>query len=191
MADDHLGGCYLDVPDTNTFMPDVWTHLIDKYSIKSIVDVGCGAGWNTAWFHERGFYAIGIEGWPDAIAKTKMPMERMIVHDYTKGPLRLPTAFDLAWCSEFVEHVEKQYVPNFMETFKSCKYVCMTHGLPGQGGFHHVNEQPLDYWINVMHENGFFYDKAESEYLRSTWNNQAWGRNTLAFFYDPKRLAIQ
>lgn len=137
----HLGGAYLDCNDANTFTPDIWQYLIDKYAIKSVIDVGCGAGWNTVWWHERGYYATGVEGWPEAIAKTRMPMQRMIVHDYTTGPLKALTEdgqlFDLAWSSEFVEHVEERFIPNYMATFQCAKLVCMTYATPGQGGYHH------------------------------------------------------
>lgn len=185
---EHLGGAYLDCPDSNTYMPDVWQMLIDKYKIKSMVDVGCGAAWNTAWWHDMGYYAWGIEGWPEAIARTRMPMERMIVHDYTTGPLFLPEKFDLAWCSEFVEHVEERYIPNFMATFQCCRYVCMTYATPGQGGYHHVNEQELDYWIEKMKAGGFEYDEKETTRLRATdVYKAAWGRKTLTFFRNRTR----
>ncbi|MFZ4600147.1 MAG: hypothetical protein ACOYNN_16020, partial [Terrimicrobiaceae bacterium] len=51
--------------------------------------------------------------------------------------------------------VDEEYMPNFIETFKSCKYVIMTHALPGQPGHHHVNCQHAGYWLNVMEKNGF------------------------------------
>jgi SAM-dependent methyltransferase len=181
-ADNHLGGSYLEQNDGNTYMPDLWEYLIDKYNIHSVVDVGCGAGWNTVWFHKKGLYAVGIEGWPDAIAKTKMPMERMIVHDYADGALPIPRT-DLCWCSEFVEHVEEQFIPNYMATFKCCRYVCMTYAIPEQTGFHHVNEQELPYWIDKMSDAGFEHLEQETKYLRSTANPDAlWGRKTLTFF---------
>lgn len=191
MTLEHLGGASLEVPDGNTFMPDVWQMLIDRYGIKSVVDVGCGAGWNTAWWHERGFYAVGIEGWPEAIAKTRMPMQRMIVHDYATGPLLLDRTFDLGWCSEFVEHVEERFVSNFIATFKCCRSVCMTYATPGQTGFHHVNEQELEYWVARMAENGFKHIESETARLRATdaWK-APWGRRTLTFFINTALVRI-
>lgn len=187
IENNHLGGASLDVPDGNTFMEDVWQHLSDKYNIKSVIDIGCGAGFNTAWWHERGYYAVGIEGWPEAIAKTRMPMQRMIVHDYVNGPLKLDREFDLAWCSEFVEHVEEKFIPNFMATFQSCKYACITYATPGQTGHHHVNEQNLDYWVSKFKEYGFKFNKEETKYLRSTDTYKApWGRCSLTFFENVK-----
>lgn len=184
---DHLGGAYLDCNDANTFVPDVWQRLIDKYHIKSMVDVGCGAAWNTAWWHERGYYAFGIEGWHEAIAATRMPMQRMIVHDYTQGPLKLNETFDLAWCSEFVEHVEEKFIPNYMATFKCCNLVCMTYATPGQTGFHHVNEREFPYWLDKMKDNGFTHLPEDTKWMRETDQGGGWGRKTLCLF---KNLAL-
>ncbi len=178
---DHLGGALLDSGDGNTYMPDVWQYLIDKYKIATVVDIGAGGGWNTVWFHEKGLYAVAVEGWPEAIGRMRMPMERVIVHDYIRGPLPIPRT-DLGWCSEFVEHVEEQFIPNWMVTAKCCRYFCMTFATPGQTGFHHVCERPFEFWIAKFAENGFEHLPHETEYLRSTDQGGAWGRRTLSFF---------
>jgi len=188
MSNEHLGGCYTEVPDANTYTPDVWEKLAAKYHINKIVDVGCGAAWNTAWWHSRGFYAIGVEGWPDAIAATKMPMERMIVHDYVTGPLVLPEPFDLATSTEFVEHVEEKYLPNYMATFQCCRYVLMTYATPGQTGYHHVNEQDFPYWEAKMNQYGFDHLPEDTKWMRATDQGGAWGRKTLCLFKNRKTL---
>lgn len=181
MTEPHLGGSYISVPDGNTFCPDVWEHLTDKYAIKTVADIGCGAGWNAEWWHSRGYYVVGIEGDPEAIAKIRLPMERVIVHDYTQGPLPIPRT-DLGWCSEFVEHVEEKFIPNWMATVKCCRYFCMTFAIPGQTGFHHVCERPFEFWLEQFAKNGFEHLPKETEYLRSTDQGGGWGRKTLSFF---------
>jgi hypothetical protein len=51
----------------------------------------------------------------------------------------------------------------------------MTHALPGQGGYHHVNCQPPEYWINHMKERGYNLSE-DNEIIRQigsrdqTWN---------------------
>ncbi len=181
-AEDHLGGAFLDEPDVNTFMPDVWEHLIAKYGVKSVLDVGAGVGWSTKWFAEHGMEAAGVEGWEEALARSPC-RELMTGHDFNKGPYAPGRRFDLAWCSEFVEHIEEKYVANFMAAFQACDYVCLTHGEPGQPGYHHVNCQTTEYWIETMKRHGFEYDAQETAWLRSTnQNNAPWGRKTLTFF---------
>jgi hypothetical protein len=40
----------------------------------------------------------------------------------------------------------------------------MTNALPGQGGYHHVNEQPTEYWIE--HLKNYGYDFLEEDSMR-------------------------
>lgn len=184
MSDEHLGGCYIDVPDSNIFMEDVWCHLIEKYQIKSVIDIGAGAGWTTQWFNTEGVLCIGIEGWPEALKHKRHPF--IVEHDYTKGPLNCGFA-DLAWMAEVVEHIEEQYIPNWIETVRCCRYFCMTHGEPGQIGFHHVTLHDSDWWRAKLKEYRFTIDEVETAYLRSTdkWH-AAWGRRTLMFFRNER-----
>ena len=179
----HLGGTAIE-GDPMTFVPDVWEYLIKKFDLHSMIDIGCGVGKNARWFLEHGLSIYGVEGFPDYIRHTVLPLGRVFAHDYTKGPLTLAEIVDLGWSSEFVEHVEEQYVPNFMATFKCCRYVCMTHATPGQGGYHHVNEQPGDYWITRMQDAGFRHLEEDSAWMQSTGPNTHYGRRTLMLFQN-------
>lgn len=171
-----------------TYCDDVWTKLIEKYGFTSVLDIGSGVGVNCRWFFDHGIEAYCVEGFPDYLANAVMPRDRMIAHDYTKGPYAPERTFDLGWSSEFVEHVEEQYVPNFMATFKRCHYVCMTHATPGQGGYHHVNEQTNDYWIQKMQEAGFTHLEADSQWMQATGPNTHYGRRTLMLFRNEQHL---
>jgi hypothetical protein len=46
-----------------------------------------------------------------------------------------------------------------MKTFEKCKVVAMTHAVPGQPGYHHVNCQPAEYWIKKLEGIGFKYNE--------------------------------
>jgi hypothetical protein len=161
----HLGGCIIS-NDIGTWAPQVWDALIEKFKIKSMVDVGCGAGHSLKYFIDKNIEGIGIEGFIDAIESS--PVKSHIkIHDYTEAPYILEKTYDLAWCCEFVEHVEEQYSANFMKTFEGCKLVAMTHALPGQPGFHHVNCQVADFWIDKFKKSNFSYEESLSLNLRS------------------------
>ena len=69
----------------------------------------------------------------------------------------VPVFFDLAWSVEFLEHVEEQYIPNYMPIFQACKYAIVTHAVPGQDGHHHVNCQEKDYWVDKFREYDMIY----------------------------------
>ena len=161
----HLGGCIIS-NDIGTWSPQVWDLLIKKFNVKSVVDVGCGAGHSLKYFIDKNIEGLGIEGFVSAIENS--PVKSYIkTHDYISSPYILEKVYDLAWCCEFVEHVEEKYSDNFMKTFENCKIVAMTHAMPNQPGFHHVNCQLPQYWINKFKDLNFSYEEELSLELRN------------------------
>jgi hypothetical protein len=165
MTEEHLGGCitYDNFPgfgkgDVGTWAPQVWDKLIETYQPKSLIDVGCGAGFSTEYFLQKGLEILGVEGYLPAIESSPIK-EYIHIHDFIKSEFIPEKKYDLGWCCEFVEHVEEQYTNNFMITFSNCSVVAMTHGVPGQPGFHHVNCQPATYWIEKFKTFGFSYNE--------------------------------
>lgn len=155
VKDGHLGG-FVAGGDERCFYPEMWDKLIKDFKIKSVVDVGCGEGYSCKYFFDKGLEVLAVDG--SELVREKAVFPLINIHDYTKGKYELVKEFDLAWCCEFVEHVEAEFIDNFMATFKGCKVIVMTHALPGQGGYHHVNEQDDAYWIIEMEKAGFIYD---------------------------------
>jgi len=137
-------------------------YLVDKYNIKTMVDVGCGPGKQVELAIAKGLKAEGIDGDPDLDIYNK---SYYIKHDYTESPLKTKK-YDLCWSVEFLEHVEEKYIPNFFETIIQCKIACVTFALPGKGGYHHVNCQTQDYWIKVFHQYGFQFNEKETSIIR-------------------------
>lgn len=152
-GDGHLGGCNI-YGDPACECPKMWKFLKNEFCIRSVVDIGCGFGYHTKYFKEDlNLSVLGIEGSTKVAELALIP--EVVCHDYTTGPFLTDRKFDLGWCIEFVEHVEEQYSGNFLDTFRKCKYLAMTHGTPGQAGYHHVNCQPKEYWVKVLADNGF------------------------------------
>lgn len=179
MSEPHLGGCYPE-GDGNTVMEDVWGYLLVKYEVKSILDIGVGYGHSLQWFASKGLCQIkGIDGFPEAVEKSLVP-GHVILHDFTKGPAPLAQPFDLCWSSEFLEHVEEQYIPNYMPAFQLARRAIITHAEPGQAGHHHVNCKSDSYWVKVFADYGFSHDEEETALLRRTdrWRS-GWGRRSL------------
>lgn len=172
----HLGG-WLDI-DQNTYMPEVWDDLLKK-EINSVVDIGCGSGANLKWFHDKGLECLGIDGDIEAINKTEIKGLKAIKNDYTMQPAGIDS-FDLALCTEFAEHIEQKYESNWFKDIQMCGRVLFTHALPGQGGYHHVNCQSIDYWRERFIQYGFTIDDEFTKKHRS--NKYLWGRNTLTLF---------
>ena len=148
---------FVEAPDANTFLPDVWEHLIDHYSIQSVLDIGAGAGWNAKWFVGKGIYTLGIESCKEALEHGRC-RSNVVEHDYAQGSFVPACCFDLAWCAGFVQQIEEQFIPNFMASFQSCKYACLTFPEAGQPGYQHINCQSTEYWVKKMNDYGFDHD---------------------------------
>jgi SAM-dependent methyltransferase len=140
----HLGG-NINAGDPFTYAPSVWDYLISRFCLQSVLDIGSGRGYAATYFHEKGLQVVAVEGLQENVTKSLFPA---IMHDLTLGPVY--TRVDLAHCQEVVEHIEEQHVENLLNTLANGTYVVITHGLPGQGGYHHVNLQPPEYWIDHM-----------------------------------------
>lgn len=187
---DHLGGCIVNasVGDINTWSPCLWDMLIEMTNAKTIVDVGCGVGYSLKYFSDKGLSVVGIDGFEDVLKHSPIA-DLIVIHDYTQGPYTLDKTVDLAWSCEFVEHIEEQFVENFMKTFDGCGYVAMTHALPNQSGYHHVNCQPPEYWIGVFSNRGFRYMESETKLLKDSIADKPYGhwiRNSFMLFKNER-----
>jgi SAM-dependent methyltransferase len=178
---DHLGG-YLPGGDPWTWTPEVWELLVNELEPLSVLDIGCGEGHHTKWFLECGLNAFGVDGSLIAREYAVIPANRFLLHDFSHGPIQLPLYFDLVWCCEFVEHLEAEYLYNFLTTLQSVRYLAMTHAFPGQAGHHHVNCQHPGYWIAVMAGAGFVvhWDLTKASRLLVS-SEKHWSRSGLVF----------
>ena len=137
---------------------------IKSFGIESYLDIGCGPGGMVELAESKNLRVLGVDG--DYTLK-RYSKDNFLIHDYTKGPAPVVEDYDLAWSVEFLEHVEEQYMPNYMETFQKAKYVIITYAPPGWEGHHHVNLQEEDYWIAKFEEYGFTYDEFQTKKLRT------------------------
>lgn len=173
----YLGG-YIIGGDESTFCTETWDWMINN-GIKSIIDVGCGEGHSTKYFYDRGCEVLGIEGGKNAICNSPVK-DRIVLHDYTQGYYIPDKIYDAIWCCEFVEHVEEKYVDHFLITFDYGYKIFLTHAIPGQGGYHHVNEQNSDYWISKITDRGFWFNEDLSLFLRDI-TQAKWIKSLLVF----------
>lgn len=157
----HLGG-NVKHGDPYTFAPTVVDYLIKRFSLRSMLDLGSGQGHAASLFHRLGVIALACDGLLENVQSAVHPT---VLCDFTKSSFRC--SVDLVWCQEVAEHVEEAYVGNFVESLASGKFIIMTHALPGQSGYHHVNLKPAEYWIDKMSEVGFNYDEEDTNRIRA------------------------
>ena len=149
--ENHLGG------HNNTTWIDegCLSYLVETFAVASMVDIGCGTGGMKEVAAHLEVDWLGMDGDPS------VRQDGVLIYDFTKGcPVQERVQFDLGWSIEFLEHVEEQYMDNYMEVFSRCRHIVCTAAPPGFGGHHHVNEQANDYWIAKFKERGMYYDSA-------------------------------
>jgi hypothetical protein len=95
------------------------------------------------------------------------------LHDLLTGPYIMPV--DLVWSCEVAEHIAPEKVEYFVDTLANGRVIAMTHAVPGQGGYHHVNCQPQEYWIQKMTTRGYALSPLNQMFREvslqgATWN---------------------
>src|SRR5262245_56025167 len=79
--------------DICTWCPTLWQHLIDRYGVDTVLDVGCGEGHAVKYFRRLGALAFGIDGLRQNVQDAVTPI---VLHDLTTGPF-IMSAVDLVW----------------------------------------------------------------------------------------------
>jgi hypothetical protein len=153
----HLGGNKLK-GDPCTFCPSSWQYIFEKFDVKTAIDLGSGLGYAAQWMQQSGIHVTPVDGLDYNVENSLVPA---IKHDLTKGPLVNETV-DFVNCIEVVEHIEEEYVDNLMQSLTLGNFALITHAVPGQKGWHHVNCQPSSYWIDKFKEKGFELLEQES-----------------------------
>jgi trans-aconitate methyltransferase len=143
--------------DEMTYFPELWQWLIDFYEPKSILDIGCGEGHLMKFFSDRFVKVEGIDGMQENKDNAHPSIKDQItVHDYTTGHCwERAGKVDMVISCEFVEHVEEQYMENFLLDFCDGDVIVLTHALPGQPGYHHVNCKENDDWATIFKTLGY------------------------------------
>lgn len=180
----HVGG-NLWQGDPWTYAPTVWRYMIDRFCVRSVLDVGSGRGHAAHWFAKSGCAVIAIDASMENVTTALYPT----VHcDLLNGPLTCPV--DLVHCQEVAEHIPELYVGSLISTLANGNAIVMTHGEPGQPGHHHVNCQDAEYWKRLIESAGYHYLPDDTDRVRFYAANE--GAHHLArsgLVFGRKRLA--
>lgn len=157
----HLGGNIAE-GDPLTFSPTVWDYLIDRFAVRSMLDLGSGFGYAAQYFHRKGVQTIAVDGMAGNVAGAVFPT---VLVDLTKQPV--VCAVDLVHCQEVVEHIAPEYVNNVVQSLACGRFVVMSHAEPNQPGFHHVNCQTWEYWVEKMEAAGMHLLPVDTDRVRA------------------------
>ncbi|MGG3810904.1 methyltransferase domain-containing protein [Methylorubrum rhodesianum] len=155
--------------DIHTWTPRLWNYLVHRFGIQTVLDVGCGEGHSVLFFHRMGLRSHGIDGLTANVERAITPIA---LHDLLSGPYKMPV--DLVWSCEVAEHIIPEKVDNYIDSLTNGRVVAMTHALPEQGGHHHVNCQPKEYWIELMSSRGYILSEDNDIFIEISKREETW-----------------
>jgi hypothetical protein len=151
--------------------------------VKSVCDVGCGAGtWLRCW-RENGIEdVLGIDG--DYVDRTQLaiPAANFQAADL-RHPIHSTRCFDLVMSLEVAEHLPQERAESFVADLTAlAPVVLFSAAVPGQAGTGHINERWQSYWADLFDQAGY----AAFDVVRpGIWDDEGvefWYRqNTLLF----------
>lgn len=158
-------------------------HILQLFSPKSVVDVGCGIGTWLSVFEKQGVKDIfGIDG--DYVNRNQLLINQryFLSHDLTYPlPKEKFRSFDLAISLEVGEHLPHESADQFVSTLVSlAPIVLFSAAIPHQGGTYHINEQWPNYWAKLFRNKGY----VTLDLLRS----HIWGDPQVEYYYAQNSL---
>ena len=122
----------------------------------SILDVGCGAGaWVAAYGECGAADVVGVDG--DYVREEQLLFDPRRFHAIdVAGTFRLGRTFDLVQCLEVAEHIDASASEALVDNLVAhSAMVVFSAAPPGQGGEHHVNERPYEFWRDLFGARGY------------------------------------
>lgn len=117
----------------------------------SVLDVGCGRGiWLAAWRELGVPEVLGLDGDYVDPASLAVPPAAFRSTDIAR-PFDLGRRWGLVQCLEVGEHIPPAQSATLVENLvRHGDHILFSAAEPGQGGHHHINEQPLDFWRQLF-----------------------------------------
>lgn len=141
----HLGG--FTANDTMGQSIALWTYMMKKLTVKSLIDVGCGRGISTKFFLDHGAKVLCVEGSRDALKQSVLPKNFIVEHDFYQGAWWPSETFDAMWAIEFLEHISREKIENYAPILQRSALVFATHSV--WGGWHHVEVHRENWWWRI------------------------------------------
>jgi SAM-dependent methyltransferase len=177
---------YADVSSRHS--AEVITALIaDALAPSSVLDVGCARGtWLAAWRARGAVDVQGLDGSHVDLARLRIDRERFLPLDLSES-FDLGRRFDLVQSLEVAEHIPAERARTFVDNLvrHARGAILFSAAPPGQGGEHHVNEQPYDYWRELFQAHGYRVCDAIRPAISGDRGISFWYRYNALLYLDP------
>jgi SAM-dependent methyltransferase len=163
------------------------TTIRDDLQVARVIDVGCGTGALLEALRERGCHVRGLERSDAALRYCRARQLDVERFDLERDVYNGNDRFDAAISLEVAEHLPTTAADRYVDLLtRLSDLVVFTAALPGQGGTHHINEQPRSYWIEKFRERGYEYARERSDRWRHAWKTagdvESWYHENLMIF---------
>ena len=188
---------------TNSFYDSVaaradltYSHIFrifdNHFEYSSVKDVGCGNGaWLRSTLKNNSIkFRVGYDIISAIENSYKFQNEsiefREIDLESTSYSL---VESDLSLCLEVAEHLSSDSAVRLINNICSnTKYVIFSGATPGQGGYNHINEQKIEYWISLFEFNNFMAVDLFREDLKNISKIPSFYRNNILLFISKTEL---
>lgn len=130
--------------------------LLPEMRVDSLLDVGAGHGaWAAEWLAAGVTDVVAVDGDYMRADQLAIPAANFRAHDLAT-PLDLKRKFDLVQTLEVAEHLPADRAETFVDNLaRHGDVILFSAAVPHQGGEHHVNEQPPEYWRAKLKSRGY------------------------------------
>ena len=163
--------------------------LTRELSIGSVLDVGCGQGaWLSVW-RKLGAEVVGIDGDYVDTRRLLVPESCFLPRDL-REEFSLQRRFDVVQSLEVAEHLPAARAAGFVASLvRHGDLILFSAAPPGQGGDHHINERPYDYWRALFAQHGYVALDYVRPLLRDERTVEPWYRYNTLLYASPQCLA--
>lgn len=144
--------------------------LLPEMKIASLLDIGAGHGaWAAEWRAAGVKDVLAVDGDYVQADQLAVPKKNFRAHDLSTK-LDLKKRFDLVQTLEVAEHLPADKAELFVDNLtRHGDVILFSAAVPHQGGEHHVNEQPPEYWRRKFASRGY----AVFDFLRPRLKDRA------------------
>jgi SAM-dependent methyltransferase len=130
--------------------------VVDALGCRSVLDVGCGTGAWLSVYRDCGVTdATGIDGTYVDRRRLMIPDESFRAIDLSHE-VDLNRTFDLVQSLEVAEHLPREASRSLVSMLtRHGSVILFSAAVPGQGGEHHTNERPAEFWRKLFADFGY------------------------------------